>query len=328
MNPFLYISLNNVIISLCIGSYDHWFAYSGMTDSGAGILMLAVSLIILCLCLFGIVKILHSLLKGSIAKVVHKYLNADFPGCCGYFTGYFAIIIGALLTFVVQSSSIFTSAITPLVGVGVITLDRMYPLTLGANIGTTATGLLAALASSGGKLKNALQIALAHLFFNITGIIIFYPIPFMRFPLPLARALGNTTAKYRWFAVAYLIIMFFIFPAIVIGLSAASPWALFVLLPFVFILIAVLIINALRKKKPDVLPEKLRDWSFLPIWCRSLAPYDSIMRCRCCPCYDECCGKCDVLADQDDEEGFVVKENGSKPVGLDNVVFQKEDTKV
>ena len=48
----------------------------------------------------------------------------------------------------VQSSSIFTSALTPLIGVGVVSLERAFPLTLGANIGTTATGILAALASS------------------------------------------------------------------------------------------------------------------------------------------------------------------------------------
>ena len=283
--------------------------------------MLAVALAILCLCLFAIVKLLHSLLVGSIAKLIHKYLNADFPGFAGYFTGYIAIIVGALLTFIVQSSSIFTSAITPLVGVGVITLERMYPLTLGANIGTTATGLIAALASSGGKLQNAIQIAICHLFFNITGIVIFYPIPFMRWPLPMARALGNTTAKYRWFAIAYMVMMFFIFPAIVIGLSLASPYALLILIPFVIGLIVVLIIGVLQRKKPGRLPRKLRNWNFLPIWLHSLRPYDNIMICRCCPCYDECCGKCDTSAEPEDMEKITVKHN-SVPNAHDNPAFE------
>ncbi|XP_072023070.1 sodium-dependent phosphate transport protein 2B-like [Amphiura filiformis] len=300
--------------------YDHWFAYSGLSDSQAGGIMLVVALAILCLCLFGIVKILHSLLKGSIAKIIHKYLNADFPGYAGYFTGYLAIIIGAVMTFIVQSSSIFTSAITPLVGVGVITLDRMYPLTLGANIGTTATGIIAALASSGGKLQNALQIAICHLFFNITGIVIFYPIPFMRWPLPMARALGDTTAKYRWFSLAYLVLMFFVMPAVVIGLSVASPYALFALLPFVLLFIVVIIINIIQKKRPGILPSKLRDWSCLPIWCHSLRPYDSVMRCRCCPCYDQCCGKCEALADDEDTE-IIKKQNGDLKIGLDNTAY-------
>ena len=46
------------------------------------------------------------------------------------------------MTFLVQSSSVFTSALTPLVGLGVISVERVYPLTLGSNIGTTTTALL------------------------------------------------------------------------------------------------------------------------------------------------------------------------------------------
>ena len=45
------------------------------------------------------------------------------------------IVFGALVTFLVQSSSVFTATVTPLVGAGVLTLERAYPLTLGSNIG-------------------------------------------------------------------------------------------------------------------------------------------------------------------------------------------------
>ena len=62
------------------------------------------------------------------------------------------------MTILVQSSSIFTSAITPLVGIGAIHIDRMYPLTLGSNIGTTITGILAALASDPSGFKESLQV--------------------------------------------------------------------------------------------------------------------------------------------------------------------------
>lgn len=55
--------------------------------------------------------------------------------------GYIAILIGCLMTILVQSSSIFTSALTPLAGIGVISIERIYPLTLGSNIGTTTTGI-------------------------------------------------------------------------------------------------------------------------------------------------------------------------------------------
>lgn len=130
--------------------------------------------------------------------------------------------MGAGMTMLVQSSSIFTSALTPLVGIGVVTIDRTYPLTLGANIGTTVTSMLAALAATS-KFRESLQIAFCHLFFNISGIVIWYPLPFMRkVPIKGAKFLGGTTAKYRWFAFIYLIIVFFLFPAVVLGLSIAG----------------------------------------------------------------------------------------------------------
>ena len=153
-------------------------------------------------------------------------------------TGYLVMLVGAVITFLVQSSSVFTSTLTPLAGAGLVSLERAYPLSLGSNIGTTTTSMLAAFADGGDYFKETLQIALVHLFFNITGILIFYPIPFMRWPIPMAHALGRTTAKYRWFAVFYLLIMFFIFPVLVFILSLAGSIAMYV----VFIPSAVLII--------------------------------------------------------------------------------------
>ena len=67
--------------------------------------------------------------------------------------------IGVVFTFLLQSSSVFTSTLTPLVGLGVISIDRMYPLTLGSNIGTTTTAMLAALASDSDARTTTIQIA-------------------------------------------------------------------------------------------------------------------------------------------------------------------------
>ena len=64
-------------------------------------------------------------------------------------------------------------------------------------IGTTTTGIIAALASDAEHLQQTLQIALCHLFFNITGILLYYPIPVMRWPIPVAKILGATVAEYR-----------------------------------------------------------------------------------------------------------------------------------
>ena len=57
--------------------------------------------------------------------------------------------------------------------------------------------------------------AYAHLFFNLTGIVIWYVIwPMRRFPINAAKFLGDTTAKYRWFALAYLFMCFFVIPVL------------------------------------------------------------------------------------------------------------------
>merc|ERR1719244_1087034 len=144
------------------------------------------------------------------------------------------MILGAIMTILVQSSSVFTSTLTPLAGAGLVSLERAYPLTLGSNLGTTTTSILASFAAGGDKVQSALQIALVHLLFNLTGIILFYPVPVMRWPISIARVLGNTTAQYRWFAVLYLAFMFFIFPVSMFGLSMAGP------IPVYFVIIIVL----------------------------------------------------------------------------------------
>merc|ERR550537_997107 len=85
---------------------------------------------------------------------------------------YFGILVGLGITIVVQSSSVTTSALTPLAAIGVLPLCKMFPMTLGANIGTTTTALLASLVD----LKKAgVQIALCHFFFNCVGISIWFP---------------------------------------------------------------------------------------------------------------------------------------------------------
>ena len=96
-------------------------------------------------------------------------------------------------------------------------LEQMLPLTLGANIGTTMTALMAAMVTSG---TDPLQVALAHLMFNITGIIIWYPIPFMRnVPLHAARQLGKATRVWRGFPIVYILVMFFLIPLLFLGIS-------------------------------------------------------------------------------------------------------------
>ncbi|XP_035826455.1 sodium-dependent phosphate transport protein 2B-like [Aplysia californica] len=274
-----------------LSSGDHLFSDWEGTDAEAGAILLVVSLALLCLCLICVVKILSSLLKGTIAKVIQRVVNADFPGPCKYFTGYFVILVGAGLTILVQSSSIFTSALTPLVGIGAIHLERMFPLTLGSNIGTTVTGILASLTSDPSTFKDSFQIALCHLFFNISGLLLWYPAPFMRkLPINMAKFMGQTVHQYRWFAIVYLFFIFFLAPLFVFGLSLAG-WEVLVCVgvPIVVLVICIIIVNILQDKSPKYLPRRLRNWesSGIPAPLRSLEPYDRVFVklssfCKCC----------------------------------------------
>uniref|UniRef100_A0A8C7VTV8 Sodium-dependent phosphate transport protein 2A n=1 Tax=Oncorhynchus mykiss TaxID=8022 RepID=A0A8C7VTV8_ONCMY len=256
----------------------HLFADAHLSDLTVGLILLAGSLALLCTCLVLLVKLLNSLLQGQVAKVIQKVINTDLPYPFGWLAGYLAMFVGAGMTVVVQSSSVFTSALTPLIGIGVISLERAYPLTLGSNIGTTTTALLAALASPGDKLAAAIQIALCHFFFNILGILLWYPIPVTRVPIRMARALGERTAKYRWFAVLYLLICFLLLPSLVLGLSLAG-WRVMVGVgaPFVGVTVFIALVNLMQAHSPGHLPARLQSWDFLPRWMRSLKPLDRVI---------------------------------------------------
>ena len=281
------------------------FHDTGMKDSLVGVILLVFSIALLCFCLVCIVKLLHSMLKGNLALVVKRTINADFPGPFKYLTGYFAILVGTGMTMLVQSSSIFTSALTPLVGIGIVTIERIFPLTLGANIGTTGTAILASLASSS-NFQAALQISLCHLLFNLTGIAIWYPVPFMRnVPIKCAKKLGDTTADYRWFALVYLVMCFFILPAMVFGLSVAGTHVLLgVLIPVAILLLIIVVVNLLQNKRPSVLPTLLKTWNWLPECLRSLKPYDKVFV-KIIEASKSCCGKQQSAIDCDEPETFV-----------------------
>uniref|UniRef100_A0A3Q3AIF1 Sodium-dependent phosphate transport protein 2A n=1 Tax=Kryptolebias marmoratus TaxID=37003 RepID=A0A3Q3AIF1_KRYMA len=265
---------NNTFLADC----RHLFVDCTLSDLTIGLILLLCSLLVLCSCLILLVKLLNSLLKGQVATAINKIINTDFSYPFTWLAGYLAVLVGAGMTFLVQSSSVFTSAITPLIGIGVISMERAYPLTLGSNLGTTTTALLAALASPGDKLAAATQVALCHFFFNLLGILLWYPIPATRLPIRMARALGNLTARYRWFAVLYLLVCFLLFPSLVFVLSMAG-WKVMtgIGVPVIILIIFVTTTNILQVRRPDCLPLTLQNWDFLPVWMTSLQPMDDLI---------------------------------------------------
>ena len=187
--------------------------FENLSDLQGGIVGLVVSLVILCIALYLIVKVLHTLVlssngRGKIMRIVQKSLSIS---------PYLTMIVGMLLTIAVQSSSIITSTFTPLVGLSILTVEQMYPLTLGSNIGTTCTAFLASLVTDSTK---AIQIAVCHFIFNIMGIIIWFPLPVTRkIPLGMAHRLGNLVTMYRWFGIFYITYLFIAIPLISLGIS-------------------------------------------------------------------------------------------------------------
>ena len=119
----------------------------------------------------------------------------------------------------VQSSSITTSLMIPLVGAGVVTLEQVFPFTIGANIGTTVTAMLAALSTGS---PAAITVAFAHLLFNLAGALLIYvPPPIRKIPLAMARGMGRIASKRRVLAGVYILVFFYGVPILLLFLTGA-----------------------------------------------------------------------------------------------------------
>jgi sodium-dependent phosphate cotransporter len=123
---------------------------------------------------------------------------------------------GLVTTAAIRSSTITTSLVVPLVAKKAIKLQSAIPFILGANIGTTITAFIAAMFNS----NAAISIAIAHFLFNLIGVLIFFPIPYVKdIPVKLATGLGKLTLKYRLAGFVYLLLTFFFIPFSLIYLN-------------------------------------------------------------------------------------------------------------
>jgi sodium-dependent phosphate cotransporter len=159
--------------------------------------------------MYAALKFLVDLARGVVVKRAERYLHRYLFGAAPV-----AMLFGIIMTIMVQSSSITTSMIVPLIGAGILTLEQVFPFTLGANIGTTVTAMLASLAT--GNIA-AVTVAFAHLLFNITGIALVYPLKAIRqIPLKMARALAEMTSRSRFYAIAYVVLVFYALPLLLV----------------------------------------------------------------------------------------------------------------
>jgi len=175
---------------------------------GQAFFLVGISAALIFVALWLIVKLMRSLVISRIETAVDSALGSS---------AVFAMVIGVIVTVMVQSSSITTSIMVPLAAAGVLRLEQAFPITIGANIGTTITAMGAALAVSGPNALAGVEIAIVHLFFNLSGTILIYPVRRIRqVPLQAARMLAAAAVRSKKLALFYVATMFYGFPALLI----------------------------------------------------------------------------------------------------------------
>ncbi|MCJ7801782.1 MAG: Na/Pi symporter, partial [Candidatus Marinimicrobia bacterium] len=149
----------------------------------SNILLVIFAFVLLFFSLTQLVNSIRSSLITRLEVIVNQYLFKN---------AFIGFVFGMIITAIVQSSSVTTSLIIPLAGAGIVTIAQIFPYTLGANIGTTVTAILAAMATQN---PIAITVAFSHLCFNIFGILIIYPFKFI--PIKLAEFVGNTAGNSK-----------------------------------------------------------------------------------------------------------------------------------
>lgn len=174
---------------------------SGLEGGALSLVLVAVALALIAVCLVQITRNMRILISGRLEAAMNRTLGRS---------GILGIVVGAVLTVSVQSSSITTSLLVPMCAAGILSLKNAFPIMLGANIGTTVTGLLASLATDS---STGLTIALVHTLFNLAGVLLIYPIPYFRnVPIRLARGLAIKAQRNPAWVLAYVVGVFVVTP--------------------------------------------------------------------------------------------------------------------
>jgi sodium-dependent phosphate cotransporter len=177
------------------------------------ILLILVSGLLIYLALLFLVRVMRGAMNSRVETILSRGL---------FHSPIVAIVVGISVTVMVQSSSITTSLLVPLAGAGLLTLEQAFPVTIGANIGTTVTAFLAALAVTGPNAIAGLTIALVHLLFNLTATALIYPVKRVRdIPLNAARRLAKVAVRSKPLAFLYVIVLFYGLPALFAFLNRA-----------------------------------------------------------------------------------------------------------
>lgn len=194
-----------VITRPLVSVVDSFGAAVAPSAIAEGLTIACVGLLLLFTALVFMVKNL----KGALLRKVEGLFRTFFFRNDG--TSY---VVGVTSTVLVQSSSITTSLIVPLAGAGVVPLRRVFAFMLGANLGTTITGVIAATAN---PVAAAVTVAVFHVSFNLIGTAIWYPLRFV--PVGVATWYGRVAAKSKRYAFAFLLLVFLGIPAVGVVLT-------------------------------------------------------------------------------------------------------------
>jgi len=174
----------------------------GLSETVGGLVEAGLAVALLFVALWLLVKVLQGLLRDRLGGLFDRTLFRNAA---------VAFAVGMVVTAAVQSSSVTTSLVVPLVGAGVLRIKQVYPYTLGANIGTTITAVLAALGTAH---PAAMGGALSHLLFNIYGTVVFWPLKAI--PISLAKGFAKAASRRRILAAVYILVIFFVLPIILL----------------------------------------------------------------------------------------------------------------
>lgn len=195
-------------------AFSHWLL-SLMSipgyEQGLYLLVLLVSVMLMVGSLQWLSRILRQTVIGQVRRNLKKYV---------FGSPFKSILSGLLSTVLVQSSSVTTSLIVPLVATKKLTLERCFPFLMGANVGTTTTAFLAAIFVISDNPRTTLAVALAHVLTNLIGVFLMSPFKVVRnIPIWLARKLGQLSQENRLYGVGYVVVVFFVLPLILVLLT-------------------------------------------------------------------------------------------------------------
>ncbi len=197
-----------VIIKPTVNAIDSVFInFMGLPVKLGSGFMLITALIILFLSLIYGMRIMRSLVMKRTEVVLNNILGRNAA---------LVMLMGLIFTALVRSSSVTTAILVPIVASGILSMENAFPITLGANLGTTLTAIIASLTGN----VAAVTIAFAHLLFNTTGILIIYPLKrIRRIPLAMAKKMGEIAYKKPLYAFMYVFTVFFVIPGLLIFIS-------------------------------------------------------------------------------------------------------------